>query len=704
MQDQLKAALSNDSLDVRSTVVDMNDHTAISLKYNQSVGIDVGTENNVAIAMSMNANMMQLGFIMSDELSKAVSSMSVTAITELYNHLIPILEQMKGAHVKHVPMYKNFPQEVMDMSQCELFINAILHYWSAGQWKPESPDVARDFAFENHKFNTISLSKMGDFANIFTRLVTSNDSISASDRETVIWFMDNMVDLPIPTEIPFKENMCVVAGYMLERDIDVTSFVKTTTDVLRIATYLSGGDISLADNTRYMKFSRPMRRTLIALLEPVISAEDVNRHRNKWVKLFHVLHVGDYSQKIYDIAKTFRENKRIVTFNTRVEAAIKQKDVNTAVSLLVTRPGDFARRVDHLIRLSDRKKGAIIEAFLTVADQVDTRVLTQLLGNLKIRSVDNDHKIVFPKGNVQRAIKVDTVTKKISTVMVNKLANGIIDVLESRFAKLDKMGKVWVDPMLDDCPLPTAQRSASDSLFTVGRGTKLPLGGDKNTLRMFIYWKGQDIDLSATMYDETFNLIERISYTQLKSESFQACHSGDVTRAPNGASEFIDITIDGALAKGARYVAMNVLVYSGPSFAEHEECFAGWMTRSEPQSNEIYDAKTVEQKVDLRNATKNCIPVIFDLQERKAIWADLATARRIGYGGNNVESNRASIEETVEAIVTMKNKLSLYELFMLHARTRGEVVDNKEDADVVFSMYEGITPYNIPTINSEYLA
>jgi len=158
---------------------------------------------------------------------------------------------------------------------------------------------------------------------------------------------------------------------------------------------------------------------------------------------------------------------------------------------------------------------------------------------------------------------------------------------------------------------------------------------------------------------------------------------------------------------GARYVTMNVLVYAGPSFAEHEECFAGWMTRSKPESNEIYDAKTVEQKVDLRNGTRNAIPVIFDLLERKAIWADVATSRNnqhdYSWGGNNVESNRASIENTMQAIATMKNKLSLYELFKLHADVRGTIVENKEDADLVFSMYDGTTPYNIAEINSEYL-
>ena len=87
------------------------------------------------------------------------------------------------------------------------------------------------------------------------------------------------------------------------------------------------------------------------------------------------------------------------------------------------------------------------------------------------------------------------------------------------------------------------------------------------------------------IHDEAFNMIERVSYTNLRSSKYESCHSGDIVSAPHGASEFIDITIDQAAAAGARYVVMNVLVYSGPTFAEHTTCFAGWMTRSKPKSN-----------------------------------------------------------------------------------------------------------------------
>ena len=227
------------------------------------------------------------------------------------------------------------------------------------------------------------------------------------------------------------------------------------------------------------------------------------------------------------------------------------------------------------------------------------------------------------------------------------------------------------------------------------------------TLRFFIYWKGQDIDLSGTLYDEDFNNVGQCSYTSLRSAKYQTYHSGDIIQAPNGACEFIDITMDGAVASGARYVSMNVLVFSGPTFAEHEVCYAGWMTRANPNSNEVFEPKTVEQKIDVRSETKNVIPVIFDLVERKAIWADLTTrGREYGtyYGGNNVENNRASIAQATEAMLNINNKVTLAELFTFHGLARGEIVANKEDADTIFSLYEGtVTAGDISVINSDYI-
>ena len=50
------------------------------------------------------------------------------------------------------------------------------------------------------------------------------------------------------------------------------------------------------------------------------------------------------------------------------------------------------------------------------------------------------------------------------------------------------------------------------------------------------------------------------------------------------------------------------------------------------------------------------------------------------------------------------SKMSLYELFLLHALSRGnDIVDDPKDADTIFSLDEGITPFEIDKILSEFI-
>jgi hypothetical protein len=719
----------------------LNQHS-ISIKklhalYIPDVGLDsLDTSLGRQGAMTLAAQMMSYGFIPSEVLHNTLAGVSRQNGELLHEAVMPVLAELKGAHVKHKPMYVNFPQQVMEMDELELFLNAITHYWSFGEWKPDYPELPRSLAFENTKYIELGVVTDEDLGKVFTRLLSSNESISAEDKTIIEWFMESGRKLNYPATIPFKENLCVVAGMFIKAGKPIDKLAKTATDVLRIATFLSEGDVSLAANTKFRSLPRSQRKMFIQLLEQAAKdrgiEEDINRHRGKWGRLFHALHVGDYAKTaplVYKAAQKIRDNKSIPTFNGRVNRAINERDPIAAVALLQKRPGEFARRLDHLFRTFDDKgDDHVIDGFLHVAPKISTRVVGQVMGHLQTRMETPTERVVFPKGNTQKAQLLPALPALRQTA-VSGLYEGLTTDLLRRFGELEPLGKVFIDSALKDCPVPSQQRSASAGSLSVARGTRLPFGDDtKNTLRFFIYWKGRDIDLSATLHDAEFKMMERIGYTNLRSKKYESCHSGDITSAPNGASEFIDITIDKAVEAGARYVVMNVLVYSGPTFAEHETCFAGWMTRSKPGSNEIYDPKTVEGKVDLASNSKNAIPVIFDLVDRKAIWTDLTTNRNPNWGagfhrggfrtgwrgaGNNVENNKASIEQTVKAITkTTYSKLSLYKLFELHAQARGIMVTERDKADTVFALEQPstsetqkiITPYDVNLISSEFLA
>ena len=445
-----------------------------------------------------------------------------------------------------------------------------------------------------------------------------------------------------------------------------------------------------------------------------------------------MLHIGDYDKELYETFRKLRENEKIETFNGKLELALKSKDWVAVLMMLESRPGVFARSLARLLtvptviepeknafsKLSELKKVInndipyhnITDSFANVVDKVPTRNLTQLWGSIRTRKEDVYNRVVFPKGSVAKAYSVKKKLNFIPAEFIDKIVDLITVSLTKRFASGKDLGKVWLDPELKQCPLPTGMRSASEALREVARGTRMDIG-NKKVLRFFCYWKGQDIDLSGTFLDENFKEITSITYYNLKDG--KACHSGDILSAPNGASEFIDIDIKSAIEdQHARYALMSVLVFSGPTFAEHEECFAGWMTRDNVGSNEVYEPKTVQNKIDMRSETKRAIPVLFDLKERKAIWVDITMGNRRGTFNtmaNNVESNKASIQETAEAFCNLNNKISLYELFELHAKARGEIVEDIRDADTVFSAEEldtdltVVTPFDITTINGFFL-
>jgi hypothetical protein len=283
------------------------------------------------------------------------------------------------------------------------------------------------------------------------------------------------------------------------------------------------------------------------------------------------------------------------------------------------------------------------------------------------------------------------------------------NTLIARFSALKPLGKVYVDEQLQNYLVPFSQRSASKALRTLVRGSKMDMP-EGNTIRFFLWWKegkvnGQDtgrvdIDLSAVMYDTDWDYCEHISYTNLKSNAYRACHSGDITSAPNGACEFIDIDIDSVVRYGGRYVVMSLNAFTAQPYCNLPECYAGWMMRQKPNSGEVFEPKTVQDKIDVAADTQICVPVILDLMARQVIWTDLAL-RSNPFFANNIEANQKGMVLMGKALTTLA-KPTLYDLFTLHAVARGTLA-NRDEAETVFAPDAGITPFETEMIMGEFL-
>ena len=236
-------------------------------------------------------------------------------------------------------------------------------------------------------------------------------------------------------------------------------------------------------------------------------------------------------------------------------------------------------------------------------------------------------------------------------------------------------------------------------------------------MRFFIYWSQDpgtrvDLDLSAVIYDDDWGYKEHVAYFNLRaggygsnyydpSPRYNAIHSGDITDAPQGACEFIDIDLPSLADFGARYVAMCVTSFTRQKFNTLPECSAGWMLRSKPNSGEVFEPKTVHDKIDITSESTLVMPLVVDVHERRIIWADTAIRSNIGHV-NNIRGNYDSITLIGRALTQLR-KPNLYDLLALHAHARGKIVSNPDDADVVFSVEVG-TPFDLERITSEFLA
>lgn len=715
----------------------------ILLRRKNKVMVSFGNEKepNMQYIATILKNVESLGYTLSSSLIDVLKTLNKEELNHFYLELIPVLKELVGDNVSYHPMYPNFPKSVMNADEVELYVNAVIHYLSGGTLYPVEEKEERLPLLENTNLQIIDLGSKKDLQDIFENLCTSKTSLSVSDKEDLVSIFKNM-NIRFPEEVPLKENAALISKLYIENSKSVnanqlSSWMKTATDVLRFITVLSDGDISLATNTKFRNFNRSERRLIMDLLNNCSSIEeDMNRYKYRWIRIGEKIHPGTFNKDEYKKVLTafdkLRNNKKIETFSGKVEESIKEKNYTSALSLLKKRPGELARKLDQLLRNAENKN-EVVNTFKEVATQISTPVLLQVKAHFEHRNNDENVRVFFPKGELARSYNIKNDLENIENKYCKAIVNICDNALIENYKKKDFLGNIYLSEEFKNYIVPFSQRSASKATKPMTRGSRFKINENAKTLRSFIWWTNTDkkvyddyeddsrvdIDLSAAIFDENWNYMEHVSYTNLRSDKYQACHSGDITNGGpingNGVSEFIDIDIDSVLNYGARYVVFQVYSYTEQKYCNLPHAMFGWMEREENGSGEIYEPKTVKQKMDLTANSVVAIPVIFDCLERELIWCDMSVAlNNVHKGGNNVESNLSTVAATCYGMVNM-HKPSMYDLINLHARARGVLVENKEDADIIFDIEKDslenmaeipthtITPFDLDEIMGKYL-
>jgi hypothetical protein len=240
--------------------------------------------------------------------------------------------------------------------------------------------------------------------------------------------------------------------------------------------------------------------------------------------------------------------------------------------------------------------------------------------------------------------------------------------------------------------LPVTGKANPGGLGVLPRGSVSRVDG--SLLRFFVYWKQReqrtDFDLSALLMHDDVVKPSWLSWTQLRMPG--AAHSGDITEAPDGASEFIDLDLTEV---SGRIVVPQVNVYAGEGFHQVEESFFGFMLRGPEQQGRPFEPRTVRMKSELRGLSRVALPMAFvrdDDNRWRAMWLHLHLSGL--QHGNRVEDNRVATTLLVRTLLQREFLTVGYLLGMLPDGTTQLALEDVGDQPVT---YIGLTrPDGLP--------
>ncbi|MEU1179897.1 hypothetical protein ABZ464_20010 [Streptomyces sp. NPDC005820] len=646
-------------------------------------------------ARQLDAALLSVGFKLSADLLGHLSGLDAKTVVDTAVRTLETVREMVGDHVRHNVYFVDFPANVPDTYD----------FWTRCINEALADDASRESTLAQLSTGVIDLLTLpsyGVYQHSYEEMLAAHEELiaAAGDRLTVLHLggspEDEVTALylalagsvtplgeaglrdlgvlaeccvggPRPEAIPVRENRAVVNLARLRVGADL--LLDTVTDVLRLACALSGGDVTLVEPTRLRSPSRPVRRALLAGLDGVVAAApaklaDVSAHREAFKRLGERLHPHEYPQWPHaaEVFAVARGEQAAPSFDSRVEERLGAHDVGAAAQLLTAAPGRLFRSLDRLLRVcrTQDERDTVVAAAERVAPKVSGRVLLSVREHFHNRTGEPAGSRVFVNRTGRGWVTADSRPP----VTAPERAR-LIEVLDAETRRrLPEPAHLLVDPDVLDVALPLSGKATAAGLGVLPRGSLSRVDGE--LLRFFVYWKQTsrttDFDLSALFLDASYEGLGRLSYTELTQVEGE--HSGDITDAPDGASEFIDLRLGAARGD---FIVPQVNIFSGEGFEEVEESFFGFMLRDAEQRGRPFEARTVRMKSELRGPGRVALPLVFLRGPDggwRAKWLHLYLRGRVAF--NRVEGNRVSVARLVRAVVE-RDQLTVRHLIDLMA-------------------------------------
>lgn len=656
----------------------------ISFQKNKALYLEPGDAQHTAQAHALNHELMRHGFVLSQDAFALLASQPEHQLKKVHDDLVRGIARVVGQGDDWEPIYRNFPQSVLALSYEEFMLNALVHYWSAGAWRPQDQEhLKREFAREPTDFKRVGVISKAQFDRIFTDLLYANVSLSAFDKQCVDWHIAQGGALDF-ARITFNETAAHVGKRMMESALKVLPTRRATT-VLRIWSAYCGGDEGLKQNTRFLNPKTSQRRLLMATLEQCTDLEDsFKTYREKWLRVLFTLHPTTRAhQHAYPQLAAYTERlrndpKSLRTFSAKIEHALMHQDPEV-FELLSARPGVFMRRLDHLVRMFGLRA---VQEWLKL--DVRFEQLVTVFNHFGARARPSQGRSAVLAGQGASELVTYAAQQPLEQALVDAIQALFLKRLETFKAPELAQKKTFIHPSLYYSPLATNNRASSLSLDSKVIG-KTQLYEQAATLRMYVHWEGKhDIDLSGFIM-QADNQIIKVGWNGAHQSSGYVVYSGDNTGLAQKNAEYLDLNTP-LIGQEVEWIIVEARIYRGPeTFAGFEgRAHIGWMSRQEPDANRLWLPQTLQHAMVLSSASRTAYLMAYHPATRTIVYLDMA----MGAGAVSTAQDAIRMRIFLNTMIDLEteNEVAWDRLHQGHLieMLAGQTTGSLKDADVVF--------------------
>ena len=714
-----------------------NSINSIAIRHLNGINIAKNTTNNVNETLSIEelATLIKkfegYGYIFSKELAIAISKEERNVIIDKLKAVIKVIEDFKSDK-NYTVFYKNFPDEVINMSEVDLYINQILHYW-IGYLPSSNENIIKEDVEPSKLVKSRELNLIDDemIEKLFIDLLSSNVTLSEQYLDDVCVLTNNksIKELEDYMEyIQMRETLTTVSSYILKKEGVLIGNFKTATDILRLIAKIS--DVELNNkHIHFAYFSRTELSQLMTKLENLKNImPDIKRYSKPWHTFFKLyakkINFNKYP-KVRNAVDMLFGDISYMTERGKINEKIKrlpimsEEELDNFVKEYTVFYGDYIREILSLLnKANENQYEKLLLGLENSVTKVNTRILFQLYDriiNLKAKD-ETVPRLVNSKGKWRRLRE----SISLSDELLNRVLKIVEDGIKTQLKEKENLGKVFIDEDYKNIMLTTSEKDSNVSLRPMTRGSRIKFNPDAEVLRFFVAWKNLDektlkelntiydrvdVDLSALTFNENLEFNDVVAYYNQKKSGF--AFSGDITNAPEGALEYIDVfDLERLKKKGNRYILMQIRSYNGYTFEEINSVYAGVMelTSNEAKEKKNMYSTAITQGFQIMSPQITTNTILVDLVKFEYVWLDMNMANyKVDTFQNSLTYEEIPYLNDLLKYFMKKQYVTMYDLLKLNADVRGMLVENKKEADIIFEKVDNKNNLALADILSNYL-